>query len=330
MNKQIIIFFIFAFFFSEIIFADNKDNKQQVAENKNIKSGESFEIKPLLSEEIRRKLEIKVKPRRKFISASTKEYKYAAYMEAWRANVVNVGNNNYPEEAKNLGLSGDVILDVALNQDGTVNDITIRRSSGEKILDDAAVTTVKLASPFAPFPDSFKDEIDILHITRTWQFLNMASLSGRELIDATVYKFNRDINKCVEYKNTNCQQTKYISKYTNELMYYKYFEDCDSKIKKFFNKPYIQEAFKDKPIGTVLVDMSIVSDGYINGVNIVKSSGFKSLDEITLKIIKAAPLSCQFTEDIKAEIDILHIVLPFEYKGHNKPLKHGTAQSATP
>ncbi|NIP22651.1 MAG: energy transducer TonB, partial [Gammaproteobacteria bacterium] len=51
----------------------------------------SFEIASL-SAEIKRKLEAKAnRPKRKFISASTKEYKYAAYMEAWRAKVERVG-----------------------------------------------------------------------------------------------------------------------------------------------------------------------------------------------------------------------------------------------
>ncbi len=126
-----------------------------------------------LSAEIRRKLEAKAeRPRRKFLSASTKEFNYAAYMEAWRAKVERVGNLNYPDDARKRKLSGSLILDVALNADGSVNQITIRRSSGSKILDDAAIRIVELSSPFAPFPDHIKKETDILHITRTWQFLN--------------------------------------------------------------------------------------------------------------------------------------------------------------
>ncbi len=132
----------------------------------------SFKIASL-SAEIRRKLQDKAsRPRRKFISASTKEYKYASYMEAWRTKVERVGNLNYPDDARKKKLSGSLILDVALNADGSVNRITIRRSSGIKVLDDAAVRIVELSSPYAPFPDQIKKETDILHITRTWQFLN--------------------------------------------------------------------------------------------------------------------------------------------------------------
>ncbi len=132
----------------------------------------SFKIASL-SAEIRRKMEAKAKrPRRKFISASTKEYKYAAYMDAWRAKVERVGNLNYPEQARKKGLSGNLVLDVALNPDGSINEITIRRSSGEKILDEAAIKIVELAAPYSPFPQHIKDETDILHIMRTWQFIN--------------------------------------------------------------------------------------------------------------------------------------------------------------
>ncbi len=132
----------------------------------------SFKIASL-SAQIRRKLQAKAeRPRRKFISASTKEYKYASYMEAWRAKVERVGNLNYPEAARKKKISGSLILDVALNNDGSINQITVRRSSGHKVLDDAAIRIVELASPYSPFPDHIREETDILHITRTWQFLN--------------------------------------------------------------------------------------------------------------------------------------------------------------
>jgi len=93
-------------------------------------------------------------------------------MEAWRSKVERIGNLNYPDEARKRKLSGSLILDVALNPDGSVNDVVVRRSSGQKILDDAAIRIVHLAAPFAPFPADIRKDTDILHITRTWQFLN--------------------------------------------------------------------------------------------------------------------------------------------------------------
>lgn len=112
------------------------------------------------------------KPRRKFISSSTQEYKYAAYLTAWRKKVENIGNLNYPDEAKKKKIYGNILMTVVLKPDGKVSGIRISKSSGHKILDDAAIRIVKLASPFAPFPKNIRQETDELVITRTWQFVS--------------------------------------------------------------------------------------------------------------------------------------------------------------
>lgn len=112
--------------------------------------------------------EMQQMPKRKYLNARTREYKYAAYQEAWRAKVERVGQLNYPEEALRKGLSGRLLLDVALNADGSINEVSVRQSSGHKLLDDAAIRIVALAAPFSPFPPSIREETDILHITRYW------------------------------------------------------------------------------------------------------------------------------------------------------------------
>src|SRR3989344_4606314 len=121
--------------------------------------------------------EFQKRPRHKFLNARTQEYKYAAYMYAWRAKVERIGNLNYPDEAKRRHLTGNLLLDVALNTDGSINEISVRRSSGQKILDDAAVRIVELSAPFAPFPPEIRADLDVLHITRTWKF-NESGLSS--------------------------------------------------------------------------------------------------------------------------------------------------------
>ena len=121
--------------------------------------------------------EYQKRPRHKFLNARTQEYKYAAYMDAWRAKVERIGNLNYPEDAKRLHLTGNLLLDVALNADGSINSVSVRRSSGQRVLDDAAIHIVELAAPFAPFPPEIRADTDVLHITRTWKF-NESGLSS--------------------------------------------------------------------------------------------------------------------------------------------------------
>ncbi|NIR59824.1 MAG: energy transducer TonB [Gammaproteobacteria bacterium] len=122
--------------------------------------------------------EYALRPRHTYVSARTRKHVLAAYMEAWVDKVERIGNLNYPEAARRQGLSGNLMLDVALEPDGSVNSIRVRRSSGTKVLDDAAVRIVRLAGPFAPFPAEVREKTDILHIIRTWRFLSSNRLQA--------------------------------------------------------------------------------------------------------------------------------------------------------
>jgi protein TonB len=130
------------------------------------------EIDRLTSELDRRTLNASRNLRRKAINASTQEYKYASYLEAWREKVERIGNLNYPDEAKRKKLYGNLMLHVAVRADGSIEQIRVVRSSGHKVLDDAAVRIVELAAPYAPFPPDIRAEVEVLDITRTWQFLS--------------------------------------------------------------------------------------------------------------------------------------------------------------
>jgi protein TonB len=118
------------------------------------------------------------RPRQVFISARTQEYKYANYMSEWVKKVERVGNLNYPAAARRARISGKLMMEVALNADGTVHEISILRPSGEPIIDEAAKRIVNLAAPFPPFPPEILENTDILNITRTWEFSTSNTLSS--------------------------------------------------------------------------------------------------------------------------------------------------------
>lgn len=130
----------------------------------------SMQMARLASEIDRQAQAYAKRPKRKFISANTREYAYANYMAAWVARVERVGNLNYPDEARRRNLEGSLVLTVAINKDGSLERIDIIRPSGHQTLDDAAKRIVELSAPFTPVPKG-DEEIDILHITRTWQFV---------------------------------------------------------------------------------------------------------------------------------------------------------------
>lgn len=110
------------------------------------------------------------RPKSKYISASTKSFEFADYMQTWVKKIERVSNLNYPDEARNRGFVGTLIMTVGINSEGTIKDIKILKSSGFKSIDDAAAHLVQLSGPFEAIPKS-KSQIDILYITRTWQFL---------------------------------------------------------------------------------------------------------------------------------------------------------------
>jgi len=137
------------------------------------------EIERLTAELDRKTKAYAKRPRHKRLTASTQEYKYANYLDAWRRKVERIGNLNYPDEARRRKLHGSLLLHVALRTDGAVKEINVKRSSGYKLLDDAAIRIVRLSAPFAPFPAEIREETDIIDIYRTWQFLSNNKLFSK-------------------------------------------------------------------------------------------------------------------------------------------------------
>lgn len=121
--------------------------------------------------------EYQKRPRRAFVGARAQEYSFAQYVEDWRIKVERVGNMNYPEAARRNRLYGELTLSVSVNADGTLESVQIDRSSGNKILDAAAVHIVEMAAPYAPFPEAMRKKADILSISRKWLFTRSDQLS---------------------------------------------------------------------------------------------------------------------------------------------------------
>jgi len=110
------------------------------------------------------------RPRRRFVGARTQEYRFARYIEDWRLKVERIGTLNYPQSARDQRIYGSLQLTVSIKADGSVDKVEINRSSGQKVLDEAALRIVELAAPYATFPQDILQDTDILSITRTWTF----------------------------------------------------------------------------------------------------------------------------------------------------------------
>jgi periplasmic protein TonB len=102
-------------------------------------------------------------------AASTMRDKGAWYKDEWRKKVERIGNLNYPDDARRQQIYGSLRLLVSINRDGTLYEVQVLESSGQRVLDQAALRIVRLAAPFAPFTGDLAD-VDRLEIIRTWRF----------------------------------------------------------------------------------------------------------------------------------------------------------------
>jgi protein TonB len=109
------------------------------------------------------------RPRKMFVGVRATEYRFAQYVDDWRQKVERFGNLNYPDTARGK-VYGSLRMSVSINPDGSLAAVEIERSSGHKLLDAAAERIVRMAAPYARFPDNIRRDVDVLVITRTWHF----------------------------------------------------------------------------------------------------------------------------------------------------------------
>lgn len=60
------------------------------------------------------------------------------------------------------------MVTVALRSNGSVESVTINRSSGSSAVDEAIRQTVLRLSPYAPFPGNLSMDFDVIEIRRVW------------------------------------------------------------------------------------------------------------------------------------------------------------------
>lgn len=130
----------------------------------------SLEMDRLQAQIAKQQDEYQKRPKRKFIGARTKEYRFAMYVESWRQKVERIGNMNYPEAARAQKLYGQLRMTVSIKADGSLESVVIDQASPYEVLNEAAKRIVELAAPYAVFPEDIKKDTDILSITRTWTF----------------------------------------------------------------------------------------------------------------------------------------------------------------
>lgn len=150
---------------------NDKDTPHQQAQSEVTIQQRSLEIASLEAKLDIQRQAYAARPRvRRLTSVAARKSEDALYLNDWRERIEAVGNRNYPERARAEQIYGELRLMVALLPNGEISEVRILKSSGHKLLDEAAIRIVQLAAPFDAFPQEMRKQVDVLEIIRTWRF----------------------------------------------------------------------------------------------------------------------------------------------------------------
>jgi len=159
---------------------DSQDGEEETPSKLNVAdmTAAALEIDKLEAQIAKQHEAYQKRPKRKELGARAQEYKFALYEEQIRQKVEKFGSLNYPEAMRDKNAFGKVLFSLDIKQDGSIEKVTIKRSSGNKIFDDAAVNILKLAAPYPEFPPDIRKDFDIIGINRTMIFTREEGISS--------------------------------------------------------------------------------------------------------------------------------------------------------
>jgi protein TonB len=100
---------------------------------------------------------------------------------------------------------------------------------------------------------------------------------------------------------------RFVGARAQEYRFARYVEDWRLKVERVGNLNYPEAARAKKLYGSLLLTVSIRSDGSVEHVEVNKSSGHRILDAAAVKIVQMAAPYAAFPPEIKRDTDILHI-----------------------
>jgi len=99
----------------------------------------------------------------------------------------------------------------------------------------------------------------------------------------------------------------FVGARAEEYRFARYVEDWRLKIERIGNLNYPAAARDLHLYGSLLLTVSITSDGSVEGIEVNRSSGSRILDAAAVKIVEMSAPFAPFPPDIKRDTDILHV-----------------------
>ena len=132
----------------------------------------------MLAEIERRINEENARPKKRYISPSTREEVYAIYYDGLRRKIEDKGTHNFPEIAGKK-LYGELTMIVTVNYDGKVLDTEVAESSGSLVLDRRAKSIARSAGPFGRFSDAMRRKADQIVVVSRFKFTRDETLETK-------------------------------------------------------------------------------------------------------------------------------------------------------
>lgn len=132
----------------------------------------------MLAEIERRINEENARPKKRYISPSTREEVYAVYYDGLRRKIEDKGTHNFPEVAGRK-LYGELTMIVTVNFDGKVLDTEVAETSGSLALDRRAKAIARDAGPFGRFSEAMRRKADQIVVVSRFKFTREETLETR-------------------------------------------------------------------------------------------------------------------------------------------------------
>lgn len=132
----------------------------------------------LLAEIERRIQEENARPKKRYISPSTREEVYAIYYDTLRRKIEERGTQNFPRAAGRK-LYGELTMVVTINHDGHVLDTEVAETSGNIVLDRRAQSIARAAGPFGPFNEAMRRKADQIVVVSRFRFTHEDTLETK-------------------------------------------------------------------------------------------------------------------------------------------------------
>jgi len=117
------------------------------------------------------------RPRRRYISPSTREEVYAVYYDKLRQRIEQKGTANFPT-LNGHKLYGELTVNLIIDAKGRVVESEIVHSSNSRFLDQRALAIAQAAAPFGNFSDDMKRKADQIVVTSRFRFTKTEGLQA--------------------------------------------------------------------------------------------------------------------------------------------------------